>query len=114
MGEINDRPTCRSLARPLTPLDVNDDVRSGFALDGGDEINDRFCSMTASQRLSGSTLKSGVGGLVWSVTQAGDHLFRPYLTQETAVLRTTIEHHCVSRAGLEPARVCRPRERPTS
>jgi len=64
---------------PPHPLDVNDDVRSGFTVDVGDEINDRFCSTTASQRLSGSTLKSGVGGPVWSVTQAGDHLFSPYL-----------------------------------
>ena len=102
MGEINDRPTCRSLARPLTPLDVNDDVRSGFAVDGGDEINDRIRSTTASQRLSGSTLKSGVGGSLWSETQAGDHLFRPYLTQESADVQTAIEHHCVCRAFLEP------------
>ena len=81
MGEINDRPTCRSLGRPPRPPDVNVDVRSDGEVDEGDEINDRFCSMAASHSPPKSTLKSGVGGAAWKENRPGDHLFRPYLTQ---------------------------------
>ena len=95
MGEINDRPTCRSLGRPPRPPDVNVDVRSDEEPDGGDEINDRFCSMAASHGRSRSTLKSGDWGAAWKVTRVGDHLFRPYLYRHAD---SHAESHAISLA----------------